>query len=678
MARRVDSGRSPPRSPLALLGVDTGGTFTDLVLLDGQEVRVEKLASTPDDPGRAVLEGVARLGGASAELEVVHGTTVALNALLTGRHARTALITNAGFRDLIEIGRQARPEIYALHPRKPEALVPRELRFEVGQRSWPAPDGGLETVAEPDDSELAALRRRVQRSGAESIAICLLHAYADPTIEARVAEGLRELGLPITTSAGLLREYREYERTSTAVANAALVPVMQRYLERLRPGLGAARLSILQSSGGALSAERAALEPARVLLSGPAGGVVGAASAARAAGLEQLITLDMGGTSTDVAFHAAHARLEDSVATAEVAGLPIGLPSLDIHTIGCGGGSLVRLDASGVLHVGPESAGAIPGPACYGRGGALTVTDAHVLLGHVASGTFIGGRLELDEDAVARGFEELARRLAVTPVEAARAVLDVARAAMRRAIGVMTMQRGRDPRDLPLVAFGGAGGLQAAALAADLELPGALVPALPGCLSAFGMASSDAVADRSLTLLQDLAACRPRTRRAHFAVLAEEARTELRAAGHPASRIQLERSVDLRYRGQSFELSLPDALRADLGEAFLARHEARYGWALREREVELVNLRVRASVRRGEPELPRPRRRKLPAAARCGQRAADFGESVMAPVLDRARLEPGVSFEGPALVEEFSGTTLVPPGSRAQVTRGGHLWITRR
>ncbi len=659
------------------LGVDTGGTFTDLVLMDGDEVRAEKQSSTPDDPARAVLAGVEALGGVEPGLEVVHGTTVALNALLTGKHARAALVTNAGFRDLIEIGRQERPELYALHPVKQAPLVPRALRFEVEQRSWPVSGGLLESGREPTRAELDVLRKAIARSKAQSIAICLLHSYADVNIERRIAAALEPLGLPITCSGELLAEYREFERFTTATANAALVPIMQRYLERLQPGLVGARLSILQSNGGALPAERVALEPARVLLSGPAGGGGGVKRVTRAAGLERIITLDMGGTSTDVAFHSAHARLEDSVSTASIAELPIGLPSLDIHTIGCGGGSLVHLDESGVLHVGPRSAGADPGPMCYGKGGELTVTDAHVLLGHVASGRFVGGRLELDLDAVARGFESLGKRLGAPPTEAARAVLEVARAAMRRAIGVMTMQRGRDPRELPLVAFGGAGGLQAAALADALELPGALVPALPGCLSAFGMAHADAIADRSFTLLEDLERCRVRERRAHYSELSKAGRAELQAAGHSARSIEIERSVDLRYRGQSFELSLPDDLRGDLAQRFHAKHEELYGWSLREHEVELVTLRARAIVHRRQPELLRPRKKRLPARAVTAERELDFGGPLRAAVIDRTALTPGVSFAGPAVVEEFSGTTLVPPSWSARVTAGGHLWLSR-
>ena len=656
--------------------MDTGGTFTDLVALEDGEIRVEKLPSTPADPSRAVLAGVERLGGAGPRDEVVHGTTVALNALLTRRVARTALVTNEGFQDLVEIGRQARPELYAEHPEKAEPLVPRRLRFEVPQRSWPGADGALEEGRRPTRRELDALRQRLRKARPESIAVCLLHAYADPRIEREVADALAPLGVPITCSAELLREYREFERFSTACANAALAPLVADYLENLAAALPGARLSILQSSGGALSAARAATEPARVLLSGPAGGVVGAARAAREAGIEQLVTLDMGGTSTDVAFHEAGSRLEDAVSSAEVDGLPIGLPSLDIHTIGCGGGSIVRLVEGGVLHVGPRSAGADQGPACHGRGGPLTVTDAHLALGHLAPGRFLAGSFELDEGAVARGFEDLGRRLGVRPREAALAVLEVARAAMRRAVGGMTMQRGHDPERLPLVAFGGAGGLQAAALAGGLGLPGALVPALPGCLSARGMASADALADRSLTLLAPLAAWPARARRAEARALAEGAITELREAGHARRAIETEFRLDLRYRGQAYELAVPESFDARVLEAFTERHRALYGWALDDGEVELVHLRARAAVRRPLELGRRPRRRRLPADAVIGERRVELGGSTRAPVIDRSQLAPGMRLEGPGLIEEFSGTTLLPPGWSVEVTRGGHLWLS--
>lgn len=660
--------------PMRTIGVDTGGTFTDLVLNEDGELRAEKLSSTPDDPSRAVIEGAARLGGAGPRGEVVHGTTVALNALLTGDVAPVAIVTNRGFRDLIEIGRQDRPELYALHPVKCDPLVTRERRFEVDQRSFPN-GAGLEHAATPTDSDLDKLARAIRRSGARSIAVCLLHSYADPSIERHVADRLAQLGLPITCSAELLPAHREFERYSTALVNAALVPRVQRYLERLGSALDGERLSVLQSSGGTLPAARAALEPARVILSGPAGGVVGAARAAREAGLHDIVTLDMGGTSTDVAFHAARGRLEDSVASASVAGHPIGLSSLDIHTIGCGGGSIVRVDAGGVLRVGPESAGADPGPACYGRGGPLTVTDAHLLLGHLAPGSFLGGAMELDVEATRRGFAELAKQLGTRPQRAAEAVLEVARAAMRRAVGVMSMQRGKDPSRLALVAFGGAGGLQAAALAEALGLAGALVPRLPGCLSAFGMAHADAVRDHSAAVLAPLADWKVARRKSLFAELARAAREELIAAGHPARRIDFEYGLDLRYEGQSFELTLPETGRA-LEADFHARHEARYGWRLDDRGVQLVQARVRGSVRRAENEPSGGKRRPAPRSAQRSARVSALGDGAAVPVYDRESLAPGHWVAGPCVLEEYSGTTLVPAGWRAEVRPGSHIQLT--
>jgi len=629
-----------------------------------------------------VLAGLAELAGSAGALgdcEVVHGSTVALNALLTGRVARAAWVTNEGFRDLIEIGRQARPDIYALHPEKPAPLVPRERRFTVEQRSVPRRSAGHGPVTareeqRPGAEDLERLARRLVRCGAESIAVGLLHSYADTRPEQRIARALRGLGVPVTCSATVLPAHREYERFSTAIVNAAVAPIMQRYLAQLGSALGDRRLSILQSSGGTLAAEQAAREPVRVLLSGPAGGVVGAGRAAAQSGLGSVATLDMGGTSTDVAFHAPHAGAERVVHDTEVAGHPVAVPSLDIHTIGCGGGSMVRVDAGGVLKVGPESAGADPGPLCYGAGELPTVTDAHVFLGHVATGGFLGGKLELDVDAVARAFERLARELGTRPHHAAAGVLEVARAAMRRALSVMTMQRGSDPRGIPLVAFGGAGGLSGAALAGSLEMPGALIPALPGVLSAWGMATAEALRDHGSTVLAPLATWSRRDRKAVLTELARTGKEELRAEGFRASSIEHELICDLRYRGQSFELSVPEGgkLRAD----FDRRHAARYGWSLEDAEVELVQLRARSVVRAAELPRPRTRRRPAPRAAVIGTRRAWFDGHVEAQLIDRAALAPGHTLSGPAIVEEYSGTTLVPPGWTAEVKPGGHLFLT--
>lgn len=681
MARRSSGEGTTDRG--VSIGVDTGGTFTDLVAQTPGGLQIAKLASTPDDPARAVIEGLARLGQPRAR--VVHGTTVALNALLTGRVARTALVTNRGLADVLEIGRQDRPELYALHPVKPPRLVPRELCFEVAQRSWPDPEGrGMLEIERPSRAELARLKRALARAAPESIAIGLLHSWADPAIEERVAAALAPLGVPLSLSAALHREYREVERFSTAVVNAALVPVVSAYLSHLARALGGRRLDLLQSAGGTIAAEQAAREPVRVLLSGPAGGVLGAARAAREAGFERMVGLDLGGTSADVSTYDHGARTALAREPLSIAGQTVAVPSLDIHTIGCGGGSLLRVER-GALRVGPESAGADPGPVAYGRSDEPTLTDAHVLLGHVDSGAFLGGALELDQDGVARAFERLGKRLGVRPLEAARAALDVARASMRRALSVMTMQRGQDPRGVPLVAFGGGGGLHATALVEGLGMPAALVPRGPGVLSAWGMTQAEALADLSASVLAPLSAV-PLAERASLArELARDARERLVAAGHAARTLEVEVALALRYAGQSFELELPDGLRAGpagrLAERFHAEHERRYGWRLDDVEVELVHLRVRALARRPWRAPPAARARALPRAARLGERALHLDGSARAlrvPRLDRSILLPGHRFEGPALVEEYSGTTLVPTGWSAAVTPGGHLCLSRR
>jgi len=659
-----------------VIGADTGGTFTDLVLLEGDKVRTVKVQSTPGDPSEAVLRGLEALGGAEG-VELIHGSTVGLNAMLTGEVAPTALVTNEGFRDLMEIGRQERPELYSLHPKKPAPLVERRRRFEVGQRAYPLDDGSLELAKRPTRAELRRLAERVRRSGAKSVAVCLLHSYADPGMEEEIARHLERAGLSVTCSARLLAEYREFERFSTAVANASLVPIVRAYLERLSERVGDRELSILQSSGGCFPAAQAVNEPVRALFSGPAGGVVGAARAAAQAGHEEVVTLDMGGTSTDVAFHSNAAGLEDAVNDVLVAGHPIGVPALDIHTIGCGGGSIITVDPGGVLRVGPQSAGADPGPVCYGSGTELTVTDAHVMLGHLHSGAFLDGALELDFEGVRRGFTALGKRLGVAPMVAAEGVLSVARAAMRRAVGVMTMQRGRDPRRLPLVAFGGAGGLHAASLAESLNQPGALIPRHPGALSAWGMAHADAVQDRSRTVLGDLTDWPRAKRGAVLRELAGDAIALLKTSGHSERSIQTEFRLDLRYRGQSYELALPEAS-LDAAKRFHSAHARRYGWTLEDAGIELVHLRARALVRRRLPRTRAVSPKRLPAGAVLGTQMAGFGSQLEARRIKREVLTEGVSFQGPAIIEEYSGTTLLPLGWTAQVTSGRHLWLSKR
>lgn len=683
MPPRAKTGVTEVTRAHCVVGVDTGGTFTDLVAIDEHgEMSVAKLASTPSDPALAVIAGLAGLPP-SRKRSVVHGTTVGLNALLSGNTARAALVTGRGFADLIEIGRQDRPELYALHPIKPEALVPRELRFEIGARQWPDPEDPrkLIEIEAPSDAELALLAKRLAAAKVESVAVCLLHSYADPRQEERVARALKSLGVPVTTSSGLVREYREFERFSTAVVNAALAPTMRRYLEHLSHELGSTQLELLQSTGGKLSAARAAAEPVRILLSGPAGGVVGASRAAHEAGFDRLVSLDMGGTSTDVAFEDRASGDEATFRerTTRVAGHALAVPALDIHTIGCGGGSLIHVDAGGALHVGPKSAGADPGPVCYGKSERLTVTDAHVLLGHIGDGPFLAGELVLDVDAVARGFEKLSRRLSSTPEATALAVLSAARASMRRAISVMTMQRGIDPRRVPLVAFGGAGGLHAIELARAVGMPAALVPMHPGALSALGLASARAQCERAQSVLAPLQSLSSSRRRALWKELEREVAAELAHSGVARAACDLTQTLHLRYAGQSYDLAVPEGPRA--AEVFEASHQRLYGYRLEGREIELVALRL-SGIERAEAKPPKaaPRTRALRGDAILGERSLRFesGRRVRARRVDRGALTPGVEFEGPAVVEEFSATTLVPPRVLARVTGGGHLELRAR
>ncbi|HWP64909.1 MAG TPA: hydantoinase/oxoprolinase family protein, partial [Candidatus Limnocylindria bacterium] len=532
------------RQRVTLVGVDTGGTFTDVVARVGREVRRCKVRSTPHDPAVAVLAGLARLAG-SAPVVLHYGSTVATNALLERRGARVALVTTAGFEDVIEIGRQTRPRLYDLTPVPPRALV--EARHRIGVAERVAADGRV--LVPLSAAEVRRVTAAVRRSGAHAVAVCLLHGYARPAHERRLGRALRPLGLHVTLAHELQREHREYERTSTAAVNAYVGPLMARHIGRLAAGTRG-RLRVMQSSGGLIASRIAAAEPVRTILSGPAGGVVGAAAAARAAGLPRIVTLDMGGTSTDVAVVDGPLAFRTETT---IDGLPVRLPVLDIHTVGAGGGSIARVDAGGALVVGPESAGADPGPACYGRGLAPTVTDANLVLGRLRADDFLGGEMQLDVARARRALDPLARWLGCSVERAAAGMLAVANAAMERAVRVITVERGLDPREFTLLAFGGAGGLHAAELADALGIERVYLPRDPGLLSAWGVLSADAVRDLVATvrLLEPATAVLARRLRP----LEREAAAALARDG--ITRPRIERVLDVRYAGQSYELQVP-------------------------------------------------------------------------------------------------------------------------
>ena len=660
----------PPGERLARVGIDTGGTFTDFLVFHDGRVRAHKVLSTPRNPAEAVLAGLRETDLAGPK-SVVHGSTVATNALLERKGVRTALIATKGFEDVLEIGRQTRPDIYRLFVVRPDPLVDARLRFGVDERVLCS--GESEKAPEP--LEVREVLAKIRKSGVESLAICLLHAYANHAHEETVAVLAEELGVPVSVSHRILPEYREFERTVTTVVNAYVSPLMDRYLSHLDREMGKDALRIMQSNGGSIAAETAKRESVRTILSGPAGGVVGAFETARAAGLTHVITFDMGGTSTDVSLCDGRIR---TTAEASVAGFPVRVPMIDIHTVGAGGGSIARVDAGGALRVGPESAGADPGPACYGKGEEITTTDANLYLGRLLPNHFLGGRMRLAAERVEKRIRELASRLSVSPMAAAEGVVRVANASMERAIRVVSIEKGYDPREFVLVCFGGAGPLHACDLAAALSIPKVFVPENPGLLSALGMLLSDVIRDYSRTHLQKTAALSPEDIASFFAPLAGQALADLGKEGIPSRDIRVERFLDMRYRGQSYEITVP--YDGEFEREFHREHQRMYGYQDPERETEIVNVRVRAVGTVGKPVFPeRELSGEDPRAAFLEERIlVENGVERKVDVYRRGGLASGNLVTGPAIVVEFSSTVYIPSGWECRVDRRGNLVLEPR
>jgi len=666
---KAQSTKHKAQSSRLRVGVDTGGTFTDFVFVKDGRVQLFKVPSTPEDPSLAIRDGLARIGTA---VDVVHGTTVGTNALLQRRGARTALITTRGFEDVLVIGRQARPELYNLNAIKPPPLVDDGLRFGVGERVV-ASGEVLEALS---DSELPSLVQTLKQAGVESVAISLLFSFMHPEHEERIAESLASLGVPLSISSRLLPEYREYERTSTVVINAYLQPLMGRYLKRLKDET--ANLRVMQSSGGSISADVAADEPVRTILSGPSGGVVGALRAARSAGIKNVITFDMGGTSTDVALCDSGAIRTTNEAV--VAGLPVAVSVMDIHTVGAGGGSIARVDEGGSLRVGPESAGADPGPACYGRSMLPTVTDAHVVLGHFGGGGLLGGEFKLDEERARAALGQLADDLScvtgkrVNVIAAAEGVVSVANTNMERALRHISVERGHDPRQFALLPFGGAGGLHAVELARALRIPTIIMPIAPGALSAVGVLVADVVKDQSLTVMFGYNAGDLKKLPPVFREMEREATAVLRREGFPASKQRHERALAMRYRGQSFELLITKT-NGNIAAAFHRAHRERYGYAQEQSEIEIVSARLRSI---GMVD-------KLSMRKILGARGAVKRHDSVVAYLDRRKttvavykrdeLRGGIKLKTPCIVTEYSATTLIPADATARVDQFGNILI---
>ena len=657
------------------VGVDTGGTFTDFVFERDGRLQLFKLSSTPSDPSLAIRQGLERICAEADcrldQIEVVHGTTVGTNALLQRRGARIALVTTKGFEDVLAIGRQARPELYNLNAVKPSPLVADGLRLGIGERVVASGE-----VLEPlDDRELRGLARKLKQADVEAIAISLLFSFLHPEHEERIASALASLNVPLSISNRILPEYREYERTSTVVINAHLQPLMGRYLNRLS-GETKLNLRVMQSSGGSISADAAATEPVRTILSGPSGGVVGALRAAQSAGIQNVITFDMGGTSTDVALCDSGAIRTTNEAT--VAGLPVAVSVMDIHTVGAGGGSIARVDEGGSLRVGPESAGADPGPACYGRSLLPTVTDAHVVLGHFGGAGLLGGEFKLDEERAREAMTKLAedlsrvsgKRRSVT--DAAQGVLAVANTNMERALRHISVERGHDPRQFALMPFGGAGGLHAVELARALRIPTIIAPVAPGALSAVGVLVADVIKDQSRTVMFTYERKSMAKLGKVFSELEREAAKLLRTEGFPRSRQRHERALAMRYRGQSFELEVRDTA-GDLAAAFHRAHRERYGYAQEESEIEIVSARLRSF---GLVEKLAQRKLDSGKTKSAGTVTAYLaGRRVGAALYKRDELQGGAKLQTPCIVTEYSATTLIPDDATARLDRYGNLLI---
>ena len=698
-----------------LVGIDVGGTFTDFVIWRDGQLIIHKSPTTPGDPSRAILAGLHESGLLTSDstpvdpLIIVHGMTVATNALLERRGARTALLTTAGFGDVLVIGRQNRPHLYLLHQERPSALVEEGHRLEISERL----DHTGAVLTPLDESDLFRLAHRIATDTIESLAIVLLFSYRNPAHERRVAEVIHQVlpDLPLSLSSEILPEYREFERTSTTVINAYVQPLVARYLARLEETLAQEAASpagippavrIMQSNGGVIGLRQAADQAARVVLSGPAGGVVGAFAVAEQAIARQganqsvasalpaavnLITFDMGGTSTDVALCPGTIP---TTAESTITDLPLRLPVIDIHTVGAGGGSIAFIDAGGALQVGPQSAGAVPGPACYGRGGtAPTVTDANLVLGRLDAFGFLGGSgsIRLDEAAAQRAVSDLGAQLGLGAEAMALGIVRVANATMERALRRVSVERGHDPRQFMLLPFGGAGPLHACDLAVALGITHILCPPMPGVLSAYGMLMADITSETSAALLATVTdLVRDPLPLANVLGEMETRVLDILAREDVAGR-SLHAAVDMRYRGQSYELTVPLMLPpsaeavGQAAAAFHRLHAQRYGYAMEHEPVEVVTLRLRATAAGARPALPvhaLPENAELPPT-QIGSKAVWFAPDgpIDTPCYERRLLHSGHSLSGPAIVLQYDTTVVVAPGWVVHVDPVHNMWLIR-
>lgn len=651
------------------IGVDTGGTFTDLVRLDENGLSVHKVRSTPGDPARAILAGLAELTAGQTVQEVVHGSTVATNAVLERKGARVALITTAGFEDVLAIGRQTRSRLYDFQVRAPEPMVDRSLVFGVKERI----DFRGEVLLPLSEEEIDRVVHELSEAQVECVAICLLHSYVNSEHERRIADRLAAKGHAVSASHNILPEYREFERWSTTVVNAYVTPIMSQYLAHVEQALEGTRLHIMQSNGGAISAGQARSAAVRTILSGPAAGAVGAQVVAKSSGYDRAILFDMGGTSTDVSLMDRRVGL---TAESVIGAYPVRLPMLDIHTVGAGGGSIAYVDSGGALRVGPRSAGADPGPVCYGKGDEFTVSDANLLLGRLPADHFLDGRMRLDAGRTQHRAELFAAGLSMTVDRLCEGIVQIANTNMEHAIRAISVQRGYDPREFALLAFGGGGGMHACEIAESMEIDTVLVPRYAGVLSALGMLLADVRKDYSMTILEPSASISLEQLHEEFGPLLQRACDELAAEGFEAGDLALERLLDVRYQGQSYEIGVP--LDDDFEAEFHRRHERLYGYASTSRPTEIVNIRVNAAGITRKYKLPSVSATSLELPEPLKISPARFGgEWVDTPMHDRGMLSPGMHAAGPAILCGGDATVVIPPSFSFRLDGTGTLIAKR-
>ena len=664
-----------------VVGIDVGGTFTDIAVLENGRLTVHKLPSTPSNPSHGIVTGITDTGVNVNDADFVHGSTVATNALLEGKGGRTALVTTLGFEDVLEIGRQNRADLYDLSMERPPPLAPSELRFGLLERV----DYTGAILEDLTPESVQSLLTLLEQEDVDGIAVSFLFSFLNPAHEEILADHLSRLpGRPfISISSRVLPEFREYERTSTVVVNSYVGPVMARYLTELEGVLGSG-LRVMQSSGGSITARLGAEQPVRTILSGPAGGVVGAFYTGVQAGFPDIITLDMGGTSTDVSL--CPGRIKETT-SANLGGYPVSVPMIDIHTVGAGGGSIARVDSGGALVVGPQSAGAEPGPACYGHGDRITVTDANLTLGRLRADEFLGGRMALDRERAEGLMADLSGDVGASVTDTALGIIRVVNSNMERAIRSISLERGYDPREFTLVPFGGAGPMHACELAAELGIPRVLVPAHPGILSALGVAIADVVKDYSRTVMLRGDALDKDRLEEEFHGMEGQARAELFEEGLPADGMTARRFLDVRYVGQSFEITVDcpsltgrGDLTRSISSGFYASHLQRFGYADRSLPIEVVNLRLKLELAVDKPDLEPAAYVGADAAhAVTGSAEVVFpGSRVDTMLYDRNRLETGNRVPGPALLLQLDTTIVIPPDWTGVVDPYGNLLLEPR